>query len=201
MAQKVFCAVYTRTKEVFHRGPSARPCCRSMNSPIDPPIARSPTSVFVDSNTVSLARLRAVCDRAEAQDGALLMPLRPPQNVSPVTRFERTCPVHPRARNGPSDEPATRGWSEMPSADGTGTLRPGSCERPFEGDPVLLLRRNSGSAVCAPARFTSCVATSARRARAPRFFLRHLTLNLNPPPKKRRRARRRTREHGETHAP
>ena len=72
-----------KREQFFIADPSARPCCRSMNSPIDPPIARSRTRVVVDSNAASCARLRAVCDRAGAQDGALLMSLRSPQNVSP----------------------------------------------------------------------------------------------------------------------
>ena len=81
--------------------PSARPCYRSMNSRIDPPIARSRTSV-VDSNAASCARLRAVCDRAGAQNGALLMSLRSPQNVSPVNRFARRMLMPGAYARGPA---------------------------------------------------------------------------------------------------
>ena len=84
--------------------------------------------------------------------------------------LERTCPPHPRARNGPSDEAASRNRSETPSAHRPGTVILVAVERPFEQDPVRLLRSDSRSAVSTPARLTSCVATPARRARAPRFF-------------------------------
>ena len=172
-----------------------------MNSPIDPPIARSRTREVVDSNAASLARFRAVSDRAEMRDGALLMSLRSPKmcHTSLLARdacfsreharaypraradpLERTCPVHPRARNGPSDEPGSRGWSEMPSAHRPGIVVLVAVERPFEGDPVRRLRSNSRSAVSTPAGFTSCVATPARRARAPRFFLLRLTSIPSP---------------------
>ena len=73
--------LFDKRKQFFIADPSARPCCRSMNSPIEPPIARSRTSVVVDSNAPFCARLAALCDRADAQDGELLMPLRSPQNV------------------------------------------------------------------------------------------------------------------------
>ena len=167
-----------------------------MNSPIDPPIARSRPREVVDSNATSLARFRAVYGRAQLEMVRRSCPFVPPKMCPPQTGqrdacfgreharvkpparahpLERTGPVHPRARNGPSDELATRGWSEMPSAHRPGTLRIGASERPFEGDPVRLSRSNSGSAVPTPARFTTCVATPARRARAPRFFLLRLT--------------------------